>query len=376
MKRIISFFASAVLCASAFVSGGMPCKSANEVKYTADDLYNMRDFILKRKTADLTGRDYDLNGDGKWDVFDLCLLRQYFVKYLSADNDTLVVYFSCTGNTERIAEYLIESANADSYEIQPSVPYTDGDLKYNNSECRANKEQNDKTARPEIAEPIGSIDDYEVIYLGYPIWWGEEPRIIDTFLESCDFSDKIVIPFCTSGGSGISASEKNIANLAEIGSQLSGKRFPSGASEESVKEWADEKQAEIAEIRDNKKKGEYTMNITVGDTVLTAEMCGNSSAEALKEMLGKAPLTIDMHDYANFEKVGSLGENLPRNDEQITTEAGDIILYQGNQITIYYDKNTWNFTRLGKIRGVSQAELKKILGDGDVTVTLSLDGNK
>lgn len=91
--------------------------------------------------------------------------------------------------------------------------------------CRANQEQNDKSCRPEIAEPMESIDSYEVIYLGFPIWWGEEPRIIDTFLESYDFSDKTVIPFCTSGSSGIATSEKNIRNLVPIGNLLEGKRF-------------------------------------------------------------------------------------------------------------------------------------------------------
>ncbi len=120
----------------------------------------------------------------------------------------IAVYFSRTGNTEKIAEYLIDLTGADSYVIQAAVPYTDEDIEYNNSSCRANQEQNDKTVRPEIAEPISSLDSYDTVFLGYPIWWGQEPRIIDTFLESYDFSDKTVIPFCTSASSGISTSEK------------------------------------------------------------------------------------------------------------------------------------------------------------------------
>ena len=110
-----------------------------------------------------------------------------------------------------------------------------------------------------------------------------------------------------------------------------------------------------------------------GNHKLTATLVDNSSATAFYELLKKGPLTVDMHDYGNFEKVGSLGTRLPRNDTQITTTAGDIILYQGNQITIYYDTNSWNFTRLGKVVSTSstttitQAELKKILGKGDVT---------
>jgi len=351
-----------------------PSNTVEAVRYKDEDLYNLRDFILAKETSDLSGKNYDLNDDGRWDVFDLCLMRQYFTKQSSDNIDTLVVYFSCTNNTKKIAEYLIESGNTDSYEIEATIPYTAEDISYNNSSCRANREQSDKTVRPEIADPIDSIDEYEVIYLGYPIWWGEEPRIIDTFLESYDFSDKIVIPFCTSGSSGISASEKNIANLVTIGTQLEGKRFSSDATKESVGEWMKEKQSEIQ--NNTEPQGEYTINITAGNTTLTAEMCDNSSAKALKEMLESDSLTIDMHDYANFEKVGSLGTTLPRNDEQITTEPGDIILYQGNQITIYYDENTWNFTRLGKIKNATKEDLLKVLSNGDVTVTLSLADNK
>lgn len=104
---------------------------------------------------------------------------------------------------------------------------------------------------------------------------------------------------------------------------------------------------------------------------LTAMLENNSSAVAFFELLQKGPVTISMHDYGNFEKVGSLGKTLSRNDTQITTSAGDIILYQGNQITIYYDKNSWNFTRLGRVDGKTQAELKQILGKGDVTAVFS-----
>ncbi len=114
------------------------------------------------------------------------------------------------------------------------------------------------------------------------------------------------------------------------------------------------------------------MRITVGDRVLTAVLADNSSAEALKEILMAGPLTIDMSDHGNMEKVGPIGQSLPTNDEQITTGPGDIILYMGDSLVIYYDTNSWNFTRLGKIQDVTQAELKEILGGGNVTVTLSL----
>ena len=154
----------------------------------------------------------------------------------SGQKKALVAYFSRTGNTEKIARYISELTGADIYAIEAAVPYSDEDIEYT-ADCRANREQNDRTVRPEIKTPIGSIDDYDVIYLGYAIWWGEEPRIIDTFLESCDFSDKTVIPFCTSASSGISTSEKNIAELVPIGSQPAGRRFSAGASKEDVSAW-------------------------------------------------------------------------------------------------------------------------------------------
>lgn len=114
------------------------------------------------------------------------------------------------------------------------------------------------------------------------------------------------------------------------------------------------------------------INIRVNEKTLIATLNDNSSSKAFVEKLKENEITIDMHDYSNFEKVGSLGFSLPRNDEQISTDYGDLILYQGNQFVIYYDKNNWNFTRLGKIDDISQDELKEILGDENVTVTISL----
>ena len=110
----------------------------------------------------------------------------------------------------------------------------------------------------------------------------------------------------------------------------------------------------------------------IGQESLIIQPADNSSARAFVDLLRKSDLTIEMHDYGNFEKVGSIGTSLPRNDERITTKPGDVILYQGNQITIYYDKNSWNFTRLGMIQNINQATLKEVLGDGNVTVRFSL----
>lgn len=262
-------------------------------------------------------------------------------------NNVLIAYFSCTNTTEGIANSIATETKGTLYEIVPEVPYTADDLKYYTN-GRADKEQADSSARPAISGKIDNLDKYDIIFLGYPIWHGDAPKIIYTFLESYDFSGKIIIPFCTSHSSGIGSSDTNLHSLAANADWKGGKRFSSGTSQSEISNW-------VKEFNLNANKIKTKLNITIGSKTLTATLADNSSAQALAERLKNSPVTVEMHDYGNFEKVGALGFDLPRNDEQITTSAGDIILYQGNQITIYYDINSWNFTRLGKIENVTKA---------------------
>ena len=113
--------------------------------------------------------------------------------------------------------------------------------------------------------------------------------------------------------------------------------------------------------------------ITAGEKTFYADLEDNSSAEAFTEKLSSGAITVDLHDYGSFEKVGPLPWDLPRNDVSITTQPGDVILYQGNQITIYYDENTWTFTKLAKISGATKEELLKAFGEGNITVTFSIE---
>ncbi|MCR5600801.1 MAG: hypothetical protein K6G33_08710 [Ruminococcus sp.] len=342
-------------------------ETSSSYKYTAQDVRNLQDFILaKPAKEELAGKPYDMNGDDRWDTFDLCLMRRRILEDTASksDKDTLVVYFSRTGNTEKIAQYLIELTNADSYVIEASVPYTDDDIKYQDDSCRANKEQNDKTVRPGIAVLLPSIDGYDTIFLGYPIWWGQEPRIIDTFLESYDFSDKTVIPFCTSGSSGIAASEKNIAELVPIGKQLEGRRFPASAAKNYVKAWYDT-------LPLNEGKEDMKLKISVNGTELTASLADSAAAKELAEKLKAEPVTVTLNEYGGFEKVGKLPWALTKSDERIVTEAGDIMLYQGNQMTIFYNSNTWSYTKLGHIDNITGEQLSELFGKGNITVTLS-----
>lgn len=150
---------------------------------------------------------------------------------------TLVVYFSATGNTKAVAQRIASAAGADLYEIIPAEPYTADDLDYNDSGSRTTIEQNDKNARPAIGSETIPLDGYSTIFIGYPIWHGQAPRIMDTFVESYDFTDKTVIPFCTSGSSDIGSSGSNLASNAGSGNWLEGKRLSADAD---IEGWSKE----------------------------------------------------------------------------------------------------------------------------------------
>lgn len=165
-----------------------------------------------------------------------------------ADAKALVVYFSATGNTKAVAETLAGLTGADIYEIEPEQPYTDEDLNYNDRTTRATAEQNDPDARPAIQGSITDFEQYEVVYVGYPIWWGDMPRILYTFFDAYDFSGKTIAPFCTSGGSGLSGTPKTIAELESGATVLDGLHVSDSAAdnaESQVSDWlADTGQAE------------------------------------------------------------------------------------------------------------------------------------
>ena len=157
----------------------------------------------------------------------------------AAHSDVLVAYFSATGTTKGVAERIASVTGGDLYEILAAEPYTEADLNYNDNSSRSTSEQNDKSVRPEIGSEDISLEGYTTIYLGFPIWWGEEPRILDTFVEKYNFDGITVIPFCTSGGSGSGRSGPNMEELAGSGTWLDGERFSGSVSEEELKSWID-----------------------------------------------------------------------------------------------------------------------------------------
>ena len=152
----------------------------------------------------------------------------------------LVAWFSCTGNTAGVAEKIAAATGADLYEIVPEQPYTDADLNYGDDDSRTSIEQNDDSARPAISGSVENMEQYDTVFIGYPIWWGQAPKIIYTFVESYDLGGKTLVPFCTSASSGVGSSAENLhSSVSESANWLDGTRFSGGASESDITSWLD-----------------------------------------------------------------------------------------------------------------------------------------
>ncbi|MBQ9314674.1 MAG: hypothetical protein IJ220_06785 [Clostridia bacterium] len=283
------------------------------------------------------------------------------------DSKAAVVYFSATGTTKQVAEYVKDETNADIFEIIPKEKYTSEDLNWNNNDSRTTKEQNDKNVRPEIENNI-DISNYDLIFIGYPIWWGDCPRIVQSFIETGKLNGKTAIPFCTSGSSSISGSENTLKNYKEI-NWISGKRLT--ASRNDVANWVKSLNIKsTSESKENNNLNTKIIKIEVNNKELTVELENNQAAKELVQKLNSENVVVKALEYGGFEKVGSLGFSLTRDDEQIKTEVGDIVLYQGNQISLFYNSNSWSYTKLGKVTNCTASELKELLGNGDVTLIL------
>ena len=160
---------------------------------------------------------------------------------VEAGGNTLVVYFSATGNTEQAATYIADITGGDLFELEPADPYTEEDLNYNNEDSRVSQEYADESLRDVelVADTVENWDSYDTVFIGYPIWWGIAAWPTDGFVEANDFTGKTVIPFCTSSSSGLGESGELLAELAGTGDWQEGMRFRSSVSEGDVQEWLD-----------------------------------------------------------------------------------------------------------------------------------------
>ena len=162
--------------------------------------------------------------------------------FVPTESNILVACFSATGNTWPLAEYAAQYLNADLFRIEPEEPYTDADLNYNDDNCRANREMNDETSRPALAATVESMAQYDTVVLAFPIWWGQAPRIIETFMEAHDLTGKTVLTFCTSGGSGYGRTGEMLASLTdETVNWIEGSRLSADTTAEEMAAWLTEK---------------------------------------------------------------------------------------------------------------------------------------
>ena len=249
---------------------------------------------------------------------------------------SVVLYFSATGTTKSIAERIASTTNSDIIEIIPKKKYTSADLNYN-SDCRANREQNDSKARPEIDNEI-NIDNYDTIFLGYPIWWGTNPKIILTLLDTYDFSNKVIIPFCTSGSTDISGSVNDLRSYNPKLNIRDGKRFSSTSTDEEIDGFVNSNIEVINTVKIVINNNEYTINLEDNETV--------------KSFIKLLPTELTMSELNGNEKYIYLDSNLPTNESNPKhINAGDVMLYGDNCLVIFYKSfdTSYSYTKIGHI---------------------------
>ncbi len=236
----------------------------------------------------------------------------------AAGGKTLVAYFSATNTTRPLAEYASDILNAGLYEIVPETPYTEADLAYYTN-GRADQEQNDPSARPAISGSVENMADYDVILLGYPIWHGQAPRIISTFLESYDLTGKTIVPFCTSHSSGIGSSDTNLHSLASGANWLAGRRFAGGTDRSTMESWIngldlpEQPAADAAASATGKAEFNFeTKSVTLNsgyempiNGLGTFSLHGETCVNSVKSALASGVRLIDTASaYGNEEEVG------------------------------------------------------------------------
>ena len=276
----------------------------------------------------------------------------------SQGGGVLVACFSFTGNTWTVAQTLSELSGAELYRITPSVAYGDDNNNYYDSSTRAYQEQyGPATARPEIQATLGG-NGYDTLLLGFPIWYGKAPRVVFTFLDTYDFSGKTVVPFITSGSTGISSAASELRSAYPGINWKTGERL-NGRSSAALEEW-------LGSLGINKQTTS-DMTVTVNGKSFGATLADNSTARAFAELL---PMTLDMEELNGNEKYCYLSGSLPSapaNPGRI--EEGDIMLYGNSCVVIFYESfnTSYSYTRIGKITDPSG--LKAALGSGNPSVS-------
>ena len=292
----------------------------------------------------------------------------------SKKKKVLIVYFSATGNTKSAAKKIKKATGGTLYRIKAAQPYTEADLNYNDDNCRANIEQEDGSVRPKINGKVKNISKYDVIFIGYPIWWSKEPMIIRTFLESYDLTGKKVVPFCTSGGSGISGSMKGVKAAARGAKVQKGKDL-TDMSYKGVKKWAEKiiNTEDNSTNNQNNSMDETSMTLKVNDKEIEIIIY---DTEVGKDISGRLPYKAKVSN-SGIDLCGDAGKGIKFSDTELTrkSNAGDIMyIKNGNYFSIFLtDYNNQNDAyKIGKIKNKEDTEYLK---NNTSTVTIEIIKN-
>ncbi|MBR0299919.1 MAG: hypothetical protein IJQ93_06365 [Bacteroidales bacterium] len=293
------------------------------------------------------------------------------VQMLTPTSSTLVVFYSYTGNCRAIVSSLTEQLKADVLEILPSQE----GLKYEADNYKIGSElistirskPNDASSYPGIKPVNRDASKYETIIVVTPLWWGNMAAIMQSYLfqNGSNMAGKKICLIVSSHSSGIAEVEKDAKRLIPGGEFEKESLWINYANHakraDLIKEW----------LAPNQATTSMTMNITAGGKTVTATLADNATAKALAEKLKSESVTVEMKANG-FEHYGPLGFSLERHDEQISAVSGDIMLYNGNNICVFYGNNSWSYTPLGKVDGKTADELKAFFGTGTISVTYSL----
>lgn len=223
MKRTLSLLLSLVMALSLTACGGNENSSSSQVSSAAPE----------SSAAESSASEAPSSSE---------VSSQVQAGETASGSNVLVVYYSATGNTAEVAQYIADSTGGDLFELEPVDPYTSDDLNWTDDNSRVNQEHEDESLRDVelVADTVDNWEQYDTVFIGYPIWWGIAAWPVDGFVEANDFSGKTVIPFCTSSSSGLGESGQLLADMAGTGDWQEGQRFRSGASQEDVQSWIEE----------------------------------------------------------------------------------------------------------------------------------------
>lgn len=296
----------------------------------------------------------------------------------ASDNKTLIVYYSYTNNTEQIVDDLKTLVKADVIEVEPvnkSLDYAANGYAIGTEQLNKIKANpNDESSYPAIDLVTVDMTKYNTVIIATPLWWSQMASNMQTFLFKYgeNMSGKNIGLIVSSHSSGISGVEADAKRLVPNGKFLS-KSLWINASKHSQRKSLIEQWLIDIDFSNLTSNAPSMMNLKVNNSTMKVQLADNAATKALLERLKEGAITYKAHDYGGFEKVGALGFSLPSNDTYINTEPGDIMLYTSNQLCIFFDTNSYEYTRIGKIEGMTKQQLKDAFGTGEVSITLSLN---